>query len=306
MTCYTNAKIKNGSQRNTSYGFIVYKEQAKEPPAYCLVRRWHTFAYSDFIQGKYQLEDRDRIYHMFELMTLREKESIQTAPSFNALWRHYWKGFTAAATATATATAATAETDTTAEPRFSRYNKKEYKIAMHKYDMLVKGYSVSLPLTLGVKVSIALQLATILANTTHLASPEWGFPKGKRNHKHETPIMCAQRELKEETNLDVSCCLDVPTQFVERFLGSNGVQYEHIYYLAKCCGNTDAPLVCGDPQEIGDIGWFSYDECLRLFREKDYAKKNVLTQVHNIITSGGGGGGGGTEKKEEKEEEKAL
>lgn len=269
MSCYTNAKIKNGSQRNTSYGVIVYKEEA-EGPTYCLVRRWHTFAYSDFIQGKYQLEDRDRIYHMFELMTLSEKEAIQAAPSFASLWHQYWTGAGAGAGAK------------------THIYKKEYKIAMHKYDMLVKGYNVSMPLTLGVKVSITLQLATILTTTSCLASPEWGFPKGKLNHKHETPLMCAQRELKEETNLDAGCLLDDAPQFVESFLGSNGVQYEHIYYIAKC-RDAKTPLVW-DPQnanqvvEIADIGWFSYDECLQLFREKDYAKKNVLTQVHNIVT----------------------
>jgi 8-oxo-dGTP pyrophosphatase MutT (NUDIX family) len=161
---------------------------------------------------------------------------------------------------------------------------------------LVKGYNVTVPLTLGVKVSMTLQLATILATTTCLASPEWGFPKGKRNHK-ETPLMCAQRELKEETNLDLAAvvaaataavALPPPPQFVETFIGSNGVRYEHIYYLAKC-RDANTPLVC-DPQnanqvvEIGDIGWFSYDECLKLFREKDYAKKNVLAQVHSIVT----------------------
>jgi 8-oxo-dGTP pyrophosphatase MutT (NUDIX family) len=266
MTCYTNAKIKNGSQRNTSYGVIVYKEEEESGPTYCLVRRWHTFAYSDFIQGKYQLEDRDRIYQMFELMTMSEKETIEAASSFASLWHQYWK-----------------------ESKCHIF-KKEYKMAMHKYDMLVKGYNVSIPVTLGVKVSLTLQLATILATTSCLASPEWGFPKGKLNHKHETPLMCAQRELKEETNLDTTCVLELEEpQFVESFLGSNGVQYEHIYYMAKCC-DAKTPLVW-DPQnanqvvEIADIGWFSYDECLKLFREKDYAKKNVLAQVHNIVVT---------------------
>lgn len=274
-TAYTNAKIQNGEQRNVSYGVIAYKEDddPARGPTYCLVRRWHTFAFSDFIQGRYQLEDRDRIYQMFELMTLREKEAIQAAPSFSVLWQEYWRGL--------------------AGGGGSKHSfKKEYKMAMHKYDMLVKGYSVSMPLTLGVKVSMTLQLATILANTTFLASPEWGFPKGKRNHKHETPLMCAQRELKEETNLDAAAA-PAPQQFVESFVGSDGVRYEHIYYLAKC-RDANTPLVC-DPQnanqtmEIGDIGWFSYDECLQMFREKDYAKKNVLSQVHSIITKGANG-----------------
>ena len=271
MTCYTNAKIKNGTLRNTSYGVIVYKED--DDITYCLVRRWHTFAYSDFIQGKYQLEDRDRIYQMFELMTLREKEGIQAAASFTPLWQQYW------------------DKGGGDQTRYSSISsKKEYKMAMHKYDMLVKGYDVSMPLTLGVKASITLHLPVILATTSFLDSPEWGFPKGKLNNIHETPLMCAQRELKEETNLDMAC-LDVPPppQFVETFVGNNGVPYNHIYYMAKC-RDAKTPLVC-DPQnvnqviEIGDIGWFSYDECLKLFREKDYAKKNVLTQVHQIVVS---------------------
>ena len=34
-------------------------------------------------------------------------------------------------------------------------------------------------------------------------SPEWGFPKGRRN-MHESDLDCAKREFEEETGIDES------------------------------------------------------------------------------------------------------
>lgn len=268
MICYTNDKIKSGASKNVSYGVILYKNDTGgdggEPRLkYCLICRRHTYAYGDFIQGKYQLEDRDRIYKIFQCMTRQEKEAITSCPSFASLWQNYWR---------------------------NRHNSREFKMAAHKYDTLVKGYDIFVPMTAGVKVAFHLDLATILHDTAVCAqpTPEWGFPKGKKN-KDETPLMCAQRELVEETNLDAATLdfCDPSATFVEMFLGTNGVKYEHVYYVAKCRDDTTHltfnPTNVSQLMEISDIGWFSYEECLQMFRDRDAAKKNVLAQVHSSL-----------------------
>jgi 8-oxo-dGTP pyrophosphatase MutT (NUDIX family) len=266
MSCYTNEKIKNGASKHVSYGVILYKKNEIGDPSYCLICRRHTYAYGDFIQGKYQLEDKDRIYKIFQCMTTAEKVRIHTTSSFELLWQQYWN-----------------TTNT-------RHYTRELKIATHKYNMLVKGYDILVPMTAGVKVTLHLDLGTILRETAVWAqrTPEWGFPKGKKN-KDETPLMCAQRELAEETNLEVATLdfCDPTTTFVEMFLGTNGVKYEHVYYVAKCRdGNTHLhynPTNVNQLMEISDIGWFSFEECLQMFRDRDVAKKNVLVQVHSSL-----------------------
>ena len=274
MICYTNEKIKNGTSKNVSYGVILYKrdDTDKDVLKYCLICRRHTYAYGDFIQGKYQLEDKERIYKIFQCMTRAEKELIHTTRSFALLWQNYWQ-------------------TPPAPPVKNWHNSRDLKMATHKHDMLVKGYDIFVPMTVGVKVPIHLDLATILCDTAVWAqpTPEWGFPKGKKN-KDETPLMCAQRELAEETNLDAATLdfCDPSTTFVEMFLGTNGVKYEHVYYLAKCRDNTTThlhynPHNVNQTMEISDIGWFSYEECLQMFRDRDGAKKNVLAQVHSSL-----------------------
>lgn len=119
-----------------------------------------------------------------------------------------------------------------------------------------------------------------LMNTKY-ETPEWGFPKGRRN-KYEKNIDCAIREFKEETNFNDFLLLDRINILEETFLGTNNVQYKHVYYI----GATDNKELneMPDTYEIGDIKWCNIDEIIELLRIYDKTKINLINQLYFFLT----------------------
>jgi len=118
----------------------------------------------------------------------------------------------------------------------------------------------------------------------HLAKwdePEWGFPKGRRN-VNETDLAGAIREFREETNLrdNQFQILQNVLPLVESFRGSNQIQYCHKYYLAMCPQDTAVAVHHENihmSREIGNIGWFTFEEALVKLRPPE--KQEILTKA---------------------------
>ena len=74
----------------------------------------------------------------------------------------------------------------------------------------------------------------INVSITNYRTPEWELPKGRRI-RNEHNIMCATREFEEETGIlsNEYVLLTNIKPFIEEYKGDNGVNYKHIYYLAK-------------------------------------------------------------------------
>ena len=72
-------------------------------------------------------------------------------------------------------------------------------------------------------------------------------------------------------------------EFIEKYVGSDGVTYKNNYFLAEL-NNEPSDIKVENTEfqknEIGDIKWATYIEVVELFREYSIAKKNVL---HNIL-----------------------
>jgi len=112
-------------------------------------------------------------------------------------------------------------------------------------------------------------------------SPEWGFPKGRRN-KFENNVNCANREFMEETNLNNYTYFDRINSIEETFLGTNNINYKHIYYLAY---SEEEKLDFNiDNYEIGNIGWFTIDQILKLLRPYNESKVNIINQIYFFIS----------------------
>lgn len=111
-------------------------------------------------------------------------------------------------------------------------------------------------------------------------SPEWGFPKGRRDKRSEENMVCACREFEEETGYKKSdySVLNKIEPIEEKLTGTNGVNYKHIYYLAinNCDINSD--LTDYDTYEIGEIKWFTYDEAMTRIRPYHIEKKEFLQE----------------------------
>ena len=69
----------------------------------------------------------------------------------------------------------------------------------------------------------------------------------------------------------------------EIFTGSNLKSYKHKYYLAYIDYSDSLDLSKYQKSEIGDIKWFTYEECLQRFRDYNYEKIDLITKVNNIM-----------------------
>jgi 8-oxo-dGTP pyrophosphatase MutT (NUDIX family) len=109
--------------------------------------------------------------------------------------------------------------------------------------------------------------------------PEWGFPKGRRNY-YERDLECAQREFNEETGLENKevVILDRIYPLAEIFTGTNMVKYKHVYFLGTM--HHLKPLKADNSevqkQEVGDIGWFNYDDTMQRIRPYHTERKKLI------------------------------
>lgn len=119
---------------------------------------------------------------------------------------------------------------------------------------------------------------------------EYGFPKGRKNI-NETNIQCAIREFKEESGFTIK---DFKLQqelghIEEVFLGTNGIKYKHIYYIAFVSKDTILPKLdttnINQAGEIKNLGWYTFNECQDLIRYYDVEKKKMLNKVNLKIES---------------------
>jgi 8-oxo-dGTP pyrophosphatase MutT (NUDIX family) len=114
--------------------------------------------------------------------------------------------------------------------------------------------------------------------------PEWGFPKGRRNNK-ENDFDCSIREFEEETGYNASDLTMIKNIgfFEETFTGSNLKSYRHKYYLCKAEYEKTKNEDKFQKSEIGDLKWFTYEECLKRIRLYNFEKRKMLIKINNII-----------------------
>lgn len=270
--------LKNCISPVTSFGCIVIKtpenfDQAKELLTndksisgyeslmknikFLMIQRRDSLGFIEIMRGKYRLNDIQYIKYHIATMTSSEHHKILTQ-DFNTLWLNLW-----------------------GLPKEQSLNyKNDKEIAKGKFENLKEG--------------ILDESGNILTFETMIhdiknpwATPEWGFPKGRRDPR-ESDLQCALRELKEETTIVERDVLFIRNlePISETFFGSNHIDYCHKYFLMLYNSNKD---IVYDPtntfmaQEIGDIGWFTIDECLEKIRPENIEKKEVLLRAISLL-----------------------
>jgi len=113
-------------------------------------------------------------------------------------------------------------------------------------------------------------------------SPEWEFPKGRKN-KFEKNLDCAIREFEEETRFTNYTLYNRINCIEEVFKGSNLINYKHVYYI----GGSNISIVDDiyDTYEIGNIGWYSYEDVIKLLRPYSITKIDIINQLYFFIIS---------------------
>jgi len=121
----------------------------------------------------------------------------------------------------------------------------------------------------------------------------WELPKGHLEAR-EFNVMCAVRELEEETGISKSNYYIIPgATIVDCFMHAN-TKYYNLYYVGviyECAGRKDlmmGSVLARDASEIGDIQWMSLDELSKNDDRRRHLKR-LLTPALNIIKKYGKG-----------------
>lgn len=233
--------------------FCKYKDKIN----FLLIRRKHTLGYLEFIRGRYEIDDIDYIILLFKQMTVDEIKKIGTL-TFDDLWNEIWG------------------------EKKKNVHQNEYTQSQNKFNKLKEN------------IEGCLSLDFYVNNVDpSWSSAEWGFPKGRRN-KDEEDKECAEREFREEGGFDYDeyKILSSIEPSEEQFFGTNGVCYKHVYYPALAIKDKEPTIDTNNKlqsEEIGDIGWFTYEEIIKLIRPYHSERKKILSRLYmhilNLIIS---------------------
>ena len=214
-----------------------------------MIQRKDSLSYIEFLRGKYGIYDSKYLVKLFNGCSLEERDNIKNL-SFDELWIKLW---------------------------FSLDPKKQTERMIKEYNTSKEQFNI-------LKNNNLNELLD--SCDTNYTTPEWEFPKGRRNNR-ETNIKCATREFEEETDLTDKeyILLDNVAPLSEEYIGSNGVRYKHIYYIAFYKGSRELKINTEKYEqytEISDIAWLSFDECIKILRNEQLTKKDVLKKLQKF------------------------
>ena len=229
----------------SSIGIIAFRKSKRYDKKfeYLMICRKDSLGYVDFMRGKYPLHSEFYIQNIIDEMTSDEKQDL-LKHDFKTLWNNLWGNFVGC-----------------------QYRGEE-KISSEKFQKMKLGGSL---------------LDLIDNSKTNWETPEWGFPKGRRNYQ-ENDLACALREFQEETGY-IKDQLDIIHNlmpFEEIFTGSNMKSYKHKYFVAymepdkKSINNFQL-------SEVSKIGWFTLEESLEMIRPYNLEKRQVIKKIDNVL-----------------------
>lgn len=229
----------------SSIGIIAFRKSKRydKKLEYLMICRKDSLGYVDFMRGKYPLHSEFYIQNIIDEMTNDEKKDLMKH-DFKTLWTNLWGNFVGC-----------------------QYRGEE-KISSEKFQKMKLGGSL---------------LDLINNSKTKWKTPEWGFPKGRRNYQ-ENDLACALREFQEETGY-IKDQLDIIHNlmpFEEIFTGSNMKSYKHKYFVAymepdkKSINNFQL-------SEVSKIGWFTLEESLEMIRPYNLEKRQVIKKIDNVL-----------------------
>ena len=277
IKCYISNNVKLFENYNDIYKLdndtIPYKNDEhikkfcfyKNKILFMMVSRRFSLGFIEFIRGKYDVTDTNNIINLFEQMYDEEIKYIRKNPYDNILYYFLNRN--------------NEPKETVLNRIYEGKYSNEYCEAKIKFNMLINSSN-----NIDNDSALSLDFYTKYIRP-RWEKPEWGFPKGRREKRTEENLSCACREFEEETgyNKNDYCVLNKIEPLEEKLIGTNGIKYKHIYYLAINNCNKDMQFTSYDSYEIGDIKWFTYEEAMIHIRPYHIEKKKILTQVYIFI-----------------------
>jgi len=221
----------------------------KENLDFLLIQRRDSLGFIELIRGRYKVSDVDYIRLHLGGITKDEQTRYRDGP-FDVLWNSMW-GL-----------------------NHSHLYKNEFETAMAKWQQIHDGVTD--------ETGKFWSMDELLASAPPKNSPEWGFPKGRRDAQ-ESDYVCAMREMEEETGVHENevICINNMEPLVESFFGSNHVHYCHKYFIVWVPPTREIKFDATNDhmrREIGDIQWFSVDEALAHLRPENKKEGSAFTR----------------------------
>lgn len=253
--------------------FCYYKDKI----VFLMVSRKFSLGFIEFIRGKYDVSDTKKIIHLFEQMYPEEIKYIHKHTYDDILYHFLNRN--------------NESRETVLNQIYEGKYSMEYCESKMKFNML-RNSNFSDNLNGDMIWGLQFYTTTIKPKWKQ---PEWGFPKGRRDNKNEENLTCACREFEEETGYKKNnyLVLGKIEPIEERLVGTNNIKYKHIYNIAidlTECDSLDSLRNYSlknklefDKCEIGDIGWFTYNEAIYRIRPYHTEKKKILTRVYLFV-----------------------
>ena len=264
-----NYKINDASipfDENCMKKLNYYKDRIQ----FMMVSRKYSLGYIQFLRGKYDMSEPKSIIELFEQMTEKEIANIQKYQYDDLLYQFLNRH--------------NESQDVVLNKIYEGKYSNEYCEAKMKFNLLYNSYADD-------NCDIPCNLNFYLKHINpRWNNPEWGFPKGRRDGKTEENLSCARREFEEETgikNYEYSI-LNKIEPLEEKLIGTNGVEYRHIYYLSvnKNENTNDIDNIFEyDKNEIGEVRWMTFDEAIAHIRPYHRDKKSILTKIFLFIVN---------------------
>ena len=239
-------------------------DSLKKNIKFLMIQRKHSLAYIEFIRGKYDINEttnikqndmkikniistKNDLIRLFRNMSPDEIKEISKL-NFDNLWNNLWK-----------------------KTSKNKIFQKEYENSKTNFNKLIE-------------LGIIIELIDVKPTYD---TPEWGFPKGRRN-LFEKNLECALREFNEETSIenDDIYLINKINCIKEEYVGSNLVNYRHIYYLALSNNeNIEYSKIENSENnyEVGDIGWYCWEDAVEMIRGNYTEKIKVLNQIYFLF-----------------------
>lgn len=215
----------------------------RKTESYILIKRRYSISFFDFIQGKYIITNLNFIIMLFENMTKEEKKLL-LENDFNYLWGLL---------------------------NDDQDSKNKYISARNKFYIMKDG----------IYNNNKIYNIEFLINNTECKELEFEFPKGRRN-KYETDFECALREFQEETGIIPDCIDYIHLEnFYEKFIGSNGKQYEYIYFLLIINDDIHPQIIKTQEIEVGGIYQMSFEDLLNVLNIR---KKSIILKIKSVLS----------------------
>lgn len=222
---------------------------------FLMVSRKHSVGYVEFIRGRYRPEMIDQVVYLFKQMMQKEidriSKSLEMPNGFDFLWNDFW-----------------------GNKADSSHYSNDRKISKAHYELLRIKDGVD-----GPELNLSYIVNTVKAD---FSIEEWGFPKGRRNI-NESDEECAIREFKEESGFEDSefKVIHEIKPLVEDFVGTNGIKYRHVYYIAESLTNKQPKKDSTESQrdEIGDIQFMDFSTANSCIRDYHVHRKTLLSKL---------------------------